>query len=84
MKRQAGERRKSALSRKPHNAEALGMGPDQCRIVAADVARFLRPGTGQAYDIVFVDPPYGENRLAPTLTAVQRGGWLAPGGFLLA
>ena len=66
------------------NAEALGMGPDQCRIVAADVARFLRPGTGQAYDIVFVDPPYGENRLAHTLTAVQRGGWLAPGGFLLA
>lgn len=66
------------------NARTLGVGGEQCHIVAADVARFLRPGAGRAYDIIFIDPPYGENRLAPAVSAVQRGGWLAPGGFLLA
>ena len=53
-------------------------------MAANDVARFLRGRAYQPYDIIFADPPYGENRLAPTLKAVMKGGWLAPGGYLLA
>lgn len=57
---------------------------DNCRIAEADVSRFLRGPAYQPYEIIFVDPPYGENRLAPTIRAVLRGNWLAPGGFLAA
>ena len=45
---------------------------------------FLRGRAYQPYDVIFADPPYGENRLAPTLKAIMKGGWLAPDGYLLA
>ena len=63
------------------NVETLDVA-DRCRVAANDVARFLRGRAYQPYDIIFADPPYGENRLA--LKAVMKGGWLAPGGYLLA
>lgn len=65
------------------NVETLDVA-DRCRVAANDVARFLRGRAYQPYEIIFADPPYGENRLAPTLKAVMKGGWLAPGGYLLA
>lgn len=66
-----------------HNVETLAV-EDRCRVAAMDVARFLRGRVYQPYDVIFADPPYGENRLAPTIKAVMRGGWLAPEGYLLA
>lgn len=66
------------------NAESLGLQADRCRIAEADVLQFLRARAYQPYDVIFIDPPYGENKLAPSISAVLRGEWLAPGGFLLA
>lgn len=66
------------------NAEAFGLEAPQCRVVSDDVARFVRGRAYAPFDVIFIDPPYGENRLAPTVKAVMKGGWLAPEGFLLA
>lgn len=55
-----------------------------CRVAESDVLRFLRGRAYQPYDVIFVDPPYGENRLVPTIKAIMKGGWLAPEGYLLA
>ncbi len=36
-------------------------------------------GPARSFDIVFLDPPYAANLLAPACTALAAGGWLAPG-----
>ena len=66
------------------NAARLEMA-ERCRIVEDDVARFVRGRAWQPYEVVFIDPPYGEKRLIPTLKALSRGGWISlEGGFVLA
>jgi 16S rRNA (guanine966-N2)-methyltransferase len=35
-------------------------------------------GSGGPFDLVFLDPPYRKNLIAPTLTGLREGGWLAP------
>ncbi len=77
------EREPVAVNCLSDNIEKLGL-TDRCRVAEADVARFTRGRCYQPFDIIFVDPPYGQNRLAPTLKAIMRGGWLAAGGYLLA
>ena len=59
------ERDRSAIRALRSNVEAVGLGG---RVVAADVDRFLAahtPGLGHdspgSYDLVFVDPPYGDS-----------------------
>ena len=65
--------------------EALSRGAQEvCLVAESDVLRFLRGRAYQPYDVIFADPPYGENRLVPTLKAIMKGGWLAPDGYLLA
>ena len=56
----------------------------QCLNQNVEALRFLRGRAYQPYDVIFADPPYGENRLVPTLKAIMKGGWLAPDGYLLA
>ncbi len=66
------------------NAETLGLDESRCRVLEQDVAFFLRAPAMTPFDLIFIDPPYGEGRLLPTIKAVLRGGWLAADGFLLA
>ena len=56
----------------------------QCRLVARKVAGFLRQTPKQRFDLVFVDPPYGQNLLHSTLHALQSGNWLTQPGFVAA
>ncbi|MEN3975226.1 16S rRNA (guanine(966)-N(2))-methyltransferase RsmD [Emcibacter sp. SYSU 3D8] len=56
-------------------AEAL------CEIVRADAARLApRP---LAATLAFLDPPYGQSLIAPSLAAAADGGWLAEGAFVV-
>ncbi len=34
--------------------------------------------------LIFLDPPYGKDLLAPTLDALRDAGWIAPGALLVA
>jgi 16S rRNA (guanine966-N2)-methyltransferase len=61
------------------NAAALGL--PGARVVTDDVARTTRSShAGAPYDLVFLDPPYGEpaDRLAGVLAELAGNGWLAP------
>ncbi len=44
-------------------------------------ARFLRT-PGEPFDVVFLDPPFGENLLAEYLPMLESGRWLSPGGLI--
>ena len=71
------------------SARALGLSPLQCSILQEDVLRLLaRPkaqaGEGESYDVVFMDPPYGQKLVPSALELLMRGKWLSENGFLLA
>jgi 16S rRNA (guanine966-N2)-methyltransferase len=39
-------------------------------------------GTGQPFDIVFIDPPFGSDLLAEASVRLEEGHWLAPGALI--
>ncbi len=53
-------------------------------IQARDVFVFLKSSPREAFDVAFVDPPYGKDMLAPILELLLNRAWLAPSGFLAA
>lgn len=61
------------------NAELLGA--DAVRIEARRAEAFLQ-SAAQGFDVVFLDPPFGRNLLAPVLRGLADGGWLNPGACL--
>jgi 16S rRNA (guanine(966)-N(2))-methyltransferase RsmD len=50
-------------------------------IIRADLARIVAPGGGRGFDLIVLDPPYGD----PEADAVvaRAGAWLAAGGMLV-
>lgn len=57
---------------------------DRCRVSCTDYASFLRGAAGrEAYDIVFLDPPYAAGLVAPSLRLLADGGLLAPGAVVV-
>jgi 16S rRNA (guanine966-N2)-methyltransferase len=74
------EQSPAALAALRANIAACRM-QEQARVVAGDV---LAPPPGSPHDLVFLDPPYGQNLLPPALSALQARGWLAPGAIIVA
>ena len=55
-----------------------GFGADRVTVVHAQMARFLnRPA--EPFDVVFLDPPFAQPRLAADACRRLAAGWLAPG-----
>ena len=50
------------------------------QVVRSDAARYL-DGPVQAFDLVFLDPPFDTAVLPDICARLERGGWLAPGGY---
>lgn len=50
-------------------------------IVTADALIWLS-GAGQPFEVVFLDPPYGDNLLVPAITHLVNNGWLATGAHV--
>lgn len=44
----------------------------------------MSPGAGGPFDLVFLDPPYRQNLIAPALASLCDGGWLAPHALIVA
>jgi 16S rRNA (guanine966-N2)-methyltransferase len=44
----------------------------------------MNTGSGGPFDLVFLDPPYRKNLIAPTLKSLSAGGWLSPNALLVA
>jgi len=43
----------------------------------------MSAGAGGPFDLVFLDPPYRRNLLAPALAALRDGGWLATNALIV-
>ncbi len=65
------------------NGEALDM-MGRCRILKRDARRLGAPPSGvpAAFDLVFMDPPYGKDLVLPCLASMQAGGWLRPDALI--
>ena len=51
------------------------------QVVEMGAARYLR-SVPQAFDIVFLDPPFGRNALAEYIPLLVQGHWLKPGALV--
>jgi 16S rRNA (guanine966-N2)-methyltransferase len=51
------------------------------RVVAGDLRQ---PPPGTPHDLVFLDPPYGQNLVPQALSALAARGWLAEGALIVA
>jgi len=60
---------------------AARLGAEQIRVVQADVHRWLQ-GPAEAFDIVFLDPPYGSTDLGALCARLAAGHWLARGALV--
>jgi 16S rRNA (guanine966-N2)-methyltransferase len=60
------------------NLAALGC-QDQGRVVGLDAGRIGTCAEGEAFDIAFLDPPYGRGLAAIGLQALRSGHWLSCG-----
>ncbi|MHC1789171.1 16S rRNA (guanine(966)-N(2))-methyltransferase RsmD [Solidesulfovibrio sp.] len=66
------------------NLRRLGLGPDTARVVVADVAKALPRLAGRRFDLVAIDPPYGQGLLPPTLAGLASLGLVAADGVVVA
>lgn len=66
------------------NAATLGIAESRCTVLSEDISRIISRRARAAFDVIFIDPPYGQDRLLPTLRSVMRNGWLAEDGMLAA
>ena len=57
----------------------FGGGRDQ--LIIADAFRYLA-GAPRPFDVVFLDPPFAQGRLAELCTLLEFGGWLAPRAYI--
>jgi 16S rRNA (guanine966-N2)-methyltransferase len=64
------------------NIEALGL-TGVTRIFRRDATDLGPVGTMEAYQIAFLDPPYGQGLGERALASLRDGGWIAPGAVIV-
>jgi 16S rRNA (guanine966-N2)-methyltransferase len=57
------------------------LGDGRSSVIAADAFRYLA-GAAQPFDVVFLDPPFAQGRLAELCKLLEHGGWLAPRAYI--
>jgi 16S rRNA (guanine966-N2)-methyltransferase len=62
--------------------EAFGAG-GIAKLLRRDATALGRAGTLGPFDLVFLDPPYGQGLGQRALASLQEGGWLAPEATLV-
>nr|PZN79328.1 MAG: 16S rRNA (guanine(966)-N(2))-methyltransferase RsmD [Pseudomonadota bacterium] len=56
-------------------------GASGARVEQTDALRFVG-GPGEAFDVVFLDPPFGTDLLGRAAERLETHGWLAPGALI--
>lgn len=78
------ERDRALARRIADNCRRLELSPARFAVHNQDALKLLAKQPDQGYDLVFVDPPYGQDLLAPVLELLAERGWLSPGGMVTA
>jgi len=55
---------------------------DNALVEHSDARRFLQQAPPQAFDIVFLDPPYGQQLLAPCITELEKRRFLSDNAYI--
>jgi 16S rRNA (guanine966-N2)-methyltransferase len=58
------------------------LGCERGRVECQDAFACLRRPAPEPFDVVFLDPPYGEDCLPRVCDALEQGGWLAPAAWI--
>ncbi|MCJ2163692.1 MULTISPECIES: 16S rRNA (guanine(966)-N(2))-methyltransferase RsmD [unclassified Pseudodesulfovibrio] len=66
------------------NLADLNVEKHRTMVVSKDLFGVLSKRPDTAFDLVFIDPPYGRDLLVPALEKALENGWIAPGGLILA
>jgi len=66
------------------NAEQIGVAPGRVSLRQEEVAKALSRKAENAYDVIFIDPPYNLDALGKTLNALIKQGWALPGCIINA
>lgn len=74
------EQDRTALACLRQNIAALGEA-DRCNVIAGDVRR--PPKAAAACQLGFLDPPYAQGLVAPTLIALADAGWLDENALII-
>jgi 16S rRNA (guanine966-N2)-methyltransferase len=70
-----------ALALLRRNLDRLGV-TEATRVVSRDATRLGR-NPGPPFDLVFLDPPYGQGLGERAVTSAMAGGWVAPGALVV-
>ncbi|BAZ95409.1 ribosomal RNA small subunit methyltransferase D [Thiohalobacter sp. COW1] len=71
-----------AAARQLRDNIALLQAGDRLELVQTDALRFLGRAPAEPYDVVFLDPPFGQGWLQRCLPGLAQPGWLAPGAYV--
>lgn len=64
------------------NIDLLKVPQGQATVMQQDTLAYLNQKADRAYDLVFVDPPFGKGLVAPVLSRLVENGWLADDGLV--
>lgn len=70
----------TAIASLRHNLDVLQCAVGQ--LLQSDAVRYLETQTATPFDLVFLDPPFHQNLLPATCTALEQHGWLAPNAWI--
>jgi 16S rRNA (guanine966-N2)-methyltransferase len=74
------ENNRAAAAQLRENVKLLAA--DQVSVVQADALPWLEGQAGDSFDLVFVDPPFGQGQATAALQALQAGHQLRAGGLV--
>ncbi|MGY5450871.1 16S rRNA (guanine(966)-N(2))-methyltransferase RsmD [Agarivorans sp. MS3-6] len=60
------------------NLQLLNVSSEQANLVNTDALQWLKQRPSEAYDIVFIDPPFRCDLLIPSCNLLNQHGWLKP------
>ncbi|EMG38730.1 RNA methyltransferase, RsmD family [Desulfocurvibacter africanus PCS] len=78
------EMNRKAAAMLRENLRGLGVEPARYRVEARDLFAVLKARPDEAFGLIFIDPPYGQNLLEPALQLAFSKAWVAPGALILA
>lgn len=55
---------------------------ESLKLINADALEWLAKTPAQAFELVFLDPPFGQALLEPACQLLEEGGWLAEGALI--
>jgi 16S rRNA (guanine966-N2)-methyltransferase len=66
------------------NYAKMGIPESQGKVIHFDAEKLIsRACTEEPFDVIFMDPPYGMEKLAQLVNLCTNNGWLKPGGTVI-